>query len=582
MIGRGIDKGRSIFKEKTGPIDIDKVNQNKDIKDDNKKNNNNNKGKDNKMRDLKLLDCTIRDGGYLNDWNFGHDNLISIYERLIDADVDYIELGFLDDRREFDINRSIMPDTDCMEKIYGAVDKKGKIALGMIDYGTCSIDHIKPASEAYIDGIRVIFKKHLRVQALDFCRQLKELGYIVFAQLVSVTSYTDEEMLDLIRLANEVKPDAVSMVDTYGLMHQNNLTHFIDLLDKGLDPSISLGYHGHNNFQMGYANCIAMLAYDTERTMLVDGTLYGMGKSAGNAPIELVAMHMNEHYGKHYHISQMLEAIDANIMNFYQPATWGYNLFFYLAASNDCHPNYVADLMNKKTLSIKSINELLSRLEGEKKLLYDKKYMENLYLEYQSNDIDDSESLEKLGQALTDKTLLIIGPGKTVVDEEDKIKSFLEGQNRENVEIISINYVPTRLEPDMVFVSNSKRYLQMSTVLSKKRKNLELIGTSNVTSRTAMFDYNLNYSSLIDEEAEIIDNSFIMLLKVMAKVGLKKVYVAGFDGYSDDKLNFINPDMEYTFIKDRTAELNQYAKDKLAELKDRLEVEFVTTSLYVD
>ncbi|MCR5214608.1 MAG: aldolase catalytic domain-containing protein [Eubacterium sp.] len=534
------------------------------------------------MRDLKLLDCTIRDGGYLNDWNFGHDNLISIYERLIDADVDYIELGFLDDRREFDINRSIMPDTDCMEKIYGAVDKKGKIALGMIDYGTCSIDHIKPASEAYIDGIRVIFKKHLRVQALDFCRQLKELGYIVFAQLVSVTSYTDEEMLDLIRLANEVKPDAVSMVDTYGLMHQNNLTHFIDLLDKGLDPSISLGYHGHNNFQMGYANCIAMLAYDTERTMLVDGTLYGMGKSAGNAPIELVAMHMNEHYGKHYHISQMLEAIDANIMNFYQPATWGYNLFFYLAASNDCHPNYVADLMNKKTLSIKSINELLSRLEGEKKLLYDKKYMENLYLEYQSNDIDDSESLEKLGQALTDKTLLIIGPGKTVVDEEDKIKSFLEGQNRENVEIISINYVPTRLEPDMVFVSNSKRYLQMSTVLSKKRKNLELIGTSNVTSRTAMFDYNLNYSSLIDEEAEIIDNSFIMLLKVMAKVGLKKVYVAGFDGYSDDKLNFINPDMEYTFIKDRTAELNQYAKDKLAELKDRLEVEFVTTSLYVD
>ena len=534
------------------------------------------------MGEKKLLDCTIRDGGYVNDWEYGHDNLISIYERLIDADVDYIELGFLDDRREFDINRSIMPDTDCMEKIYGDVDKKGKIVFGMIDYGTCSIDHIKPASESYIDGIRVIFKKHLREQAMDFCRQLKELGYIVFSQLVSVTSYTDEEMLDLIRLANEVKPAAVSMVDTYGLMHQNNLRHFIDLLDKGLDPEISLGYHGHNNFQMGYANCIAMLEYETDRSMLVDGTLYGMGKSAGNAPIELVAMHMNQRYGKHYHISQMLEAIDANIMNFYTPATWGYNLFFYLAASNDCHPNYVADLMNKKTLSIKSINELLSRLQGEKKLLYDKNYLEELYKEYQSNDIDDKKDKAALAELFAGKELLILGPGKSVSDEKDKIDEFVAAHNSDgNLKTISINYVPRDIDIDMLFISNSKRYLQMSTALSKKRGELQIIGTSNVTSRGEAFEYNLNYSSLIDPEASIIDNSFIMLLKALASVGVKKVSVAGFDGYSEDKLNFINPDMEYTFIKDRTAELNQYAKDKLAELKDKIEVEFITSSLYV-
>ena len=69
------------------------------------------------MSKIKLLDCTIRDGGYVNDWNFGHNNLISIYERLIDSDVDYIELGFLDERREFDINRSIMPDTFWMETL---------------------------------------------------------------------------------------------------------------------------------------------------------------------------------------------------------------------------------------------------------------------------------------------------------------------------------------------------------------------------------------------------------------------------------------------------------------------------------
>ena len=68
------------------------------------------------MGEIKLLDCTLRDGGYVNDWNFGHNNLVSVFERMVDANIDIIEIGFLDDRRPFDINRSIMPDTDSVEK----------------------------------------------------------------------------------------------------------------------------------------------------------------------------------------------------------------------------------------------------------------------------------------------------------------------------------------------------------------------------------------------------------------------------------------------------------------------------------
>ena len=139
------------------------------------------------MGKVSLLDCTLRDGGYVNDWNFGHDNLVSIFERVVDAGTDIIEIGFLDDRRPFDMNRSIMPDTDCVEKIYGNLDRKNTKVFVMIDYGTCSLEHIRPCSESWLDGIRVIFKKHLRVEALAFCAELKKLGYIVFAQLVSVT-----------------------------------------------------------------------------------------------------------------------------------------------------------------------------------------------------------------------------------------------------------------------------------------------------------------------------------------------------------------------------------------------------------
>ena len=96
------------------------------------------------MKDIKLLDCTLRDGGYINDWEFGADNLVSVFERQVSSGAEIIEIGFLDERRGFDKNRSIMPSTDCARKILGKVDKRQAMVVGMIDYGTCGISKIEP------------------------------------------------------------------------------------------------------------------------------------------------------------------------------------------------------------------------------------------------------------------------------------------------------------------------------------------------------------------------------------------------------------------------------------------------------
>jgi 4-hydroxy 2-oxovalerate aldolase len=450
------------------------------------------------------------------------------------------------------------------------------MVVGMIDYGTCGLEHIAPASESYLDGIRVIFKKHLREPAMQYCKALGDKGYKVFAQLVSVTSYDDEEMLGLIRLANEIKPYAVSMVDTYGLMHQNNLMHYFKLLNDNLDPSIGLGYHAHNNFQMGYANCIAMLANKIDRTMIVDGSIYGMGKSAGNAPLELIAMHMNNVYGKKYQISQILEAIDSNIVNFYQSATWGYNVFYYLAASNDCHPSYVSYLMDKKTLSVKSINEILGCLQGEKKLLYDKNYIEELYVDYQTNEVNDEADMKKLSELLRGRDILVLGPGRSIKKQRDEIRKYYEDKHPT---VISINYVPDGFDPDYIFLSNAKRYVQLATRLS--RRKYTVIATSNVTATNAeAFDYTLNFSTLMDSEAEIIDNSLVMLLKALINIGCDKVTMAGFDGYSSKADNYYVEGMEYDFVKNKAAYLNRYVRKFLDSVKDKIEVSFLTDTKY--
>ena len=530
------------------------------------------------MRTISLLDCTLRDGGYVNDWKFGRNNLISIFERLVASRVDYIEIGFIDESRPYDPDRAIFPDAASISKTFGDLDKGSSRIVGMIDYGHASLDKICDASETCIDTIRVIFKKHLREDALVFVSELMKKGYRVFAQLVSITSYSDEELKDLIRIANEVKPFAVSMVDTYGLCHSDTLLHYMELLDNGLDPRIEIGYHAHNNFQLGYAHCIEMLSYKTDRNVLVDGTIFGMGKSAGNCPLELIAMYLNGRHGKDYDIYQILEAADANVMNFYHRSPWGYSIFFYIAASNDCHPSYVSYLMNKRTLSIKAVNKILKRLEGDKKLLYDEKLIEKLYSDYQEIEVNDEEDRKRLSGELKDKKVLVLGPGTSVRNESDKVGSFI---SENSPEIISINFIPDGVKPDYCFVTNKKRFVQLSTGLAKNRDSFKVIATSNVTSSVTEFDYTIRYSNLLDFNAQIIDNSFLMLLKLLKNIGVKEVFCAGFDGYAlDNRPNYFNPDMEYEFTYNEASELNDYVIGQLKDLSDGFKINFVTDSHY--
>lgn len=533
------------------------------------------------MKELKLLDCTLRDGGFVNDWNFGHDNIINIFERLISSHVDALEIGFLDDRHSFDKNRTMMPDTKSADLIFGKLDKKNTMIVAMIDYGTCDIKNLSPKKDSYIDGIRIIFKKDVMKEALAYCSQINALGYKVFVQAVSITSYSDRELLDLVDLTNALNPYALSIVDTYGLLHQENLLHYFEILNHNLNDSIAIGYHSHNNFQLAYSNSIDMLTQPTERTLMVDASLYGMGKSAGNLPIELISMYLNSNYGKAYDTSQMLETIDINIMPIFAKTPWGYNLFYYIAASNNCHPSYVKFLMDKQTLSLKSINTILGRIETDKKLLYDKDCIERLYVDYQDMECNDDEAVKTLTLAFSGKPLLLLGPGKNMELQEDRIASYIK---EHQPIILSVNYIPEDISIDYAFLSNSRRYIQLNNRLlelkSEGKHHTKIIATSNVTNVDGVFDYTLNYSSLIDRDAEIIDNSFVMLLHALVKTGVTHAACAGFDGYSGNGDNYFNTDMDYRIGLAKSMGVNEHVISTLKGLAPDFTADFITDSYY--
>lgn len=524
------------------------------------------------MRNIKLLDCTLRDGGYINDWEFGHNNLISVFERLADAGVDIVEIGFIDDRRPFDINRSIMPDTASVARIYGDAKKRAPMVVGMIDYGTCTIENIQPCAESYIDGIRVIFKEHFMHEAMEYCAKLKALGYKVFSQLVSVTTYTDESMLKLIDLVNEVEPYAVSMVDTYGLLHPDDMLHYYEILDAHVKPSVQIGFHAHNNLQLAYANALTFISRETDRDIVVDGTLFGMGKSAGNAPLELLAMRLNEKFGKDYKINPMLESIDETVMDFYKKAPWGFQRPYFLSSLNRVHPNYVSDFSKKQNLSASKLNDLLSTIEPEsKKLLYDKDVSAQIYDDYIENAGSDTEARKALSEKLADKEILLVGPGRNISLQQALVQTYI---HEHQPTIIAVNYIPDGIKADFVFTTNTKRYHDMQLT------DESVIATSNVECRCGSFDYTVNRAFLLEKDAPITDNSFLMLLKLLSEIGAKDVVCVGFDGYSEHDDNYYKPTMEYDFVKKEAGWLNSHVRSAIAEFRNTMNITFLTYSAY--
>lgn len=528
---------------------------------------------------VQMLDCTLRDGGYVNDWDFGHSVITGVYKRLEAAGVDFIEVGFLDDRREFDINRSIMPNTEAINKVFASVKKGNAIPVAMIDYGTCSLDSIGSCDSTFIDGIRVIFKKEKIDQALPFCKAIKDRGYKLFIQAISITSYSDSEMLDYVQQINEIKPYAFSIVDTYGLLDNRSMARYFYLIDHNLDPEIVMGYHGHNNFQLGFSNTIKFLEKDTTRTLIADSTVYGMGKSAGNCASELLAMHLNDYYSRSYNLSQLLEIADNDLMPIYQKHYWGYKYDFYISAMQTCHPSYVQYLLQKSTLSISSINEILSRIPQEMKLQYDREWIEQAYVDYQNITIDDTNAYEKLKHDIGNRgktEIVILGPGISMKEEKEKIESKIK---QLNAIVFSVNFYNDKYSIDYTFISNAKRYYKFVDIIGLKKVSAKLILTSNVNAIDYTPNYVLNYESLLSHHKECIDNSLLLLINALSKLDVARVWLAGFDGFTNNETEYFDRDYNLSSMKD--LHFNEWMSQALTELNKSIKLNFITKTQYV-
>lgn len=525
------------------------------------------------MKHLELLDCTLRDGGYVNNWAFPYKHIKDTIKGLVEAHIDIIECGYTSPKKPDLLNSSYYSDIKNICKVLPP-DPKGSQFVVMINYGEYDLSEIPDCSESGIDGIRVVFHKKDKANAVSFCEGLINKGYKVFFQPMVALSYTDEEFLELIRKANEMAPYAFYIVDSFGAMKADDLLHLFYLVDYNLSPSIRLGFHSHNNLQLSYSHAQMLANQQTERTVIIDASIMGMGRGAGNLNTELFAEYLNRTTSAHYHIPSLLKIMDQVIAPIYQNKYWGYSLPHYLSATHNCHPNYASYLDEKNTLTYENIHEIFQMMLPEKKVSFDKTYIQNLYLEYQSKQ-KYNFNLKELRQQMTGKDILILAPGRSIRDEEERIKNFIQTQNPI---VIAVNFLPERLPEDYIFVSNLRRWENLKAFNEK-----QVILTSNLgIESTNINGYVVDYSSLLNEQDKVKDNASMMLLELLYQLGAEKVYLAGLDGYSmEEKSNFAQPSMEFHKSSSTMQAMNKGMSIVLSHYAQKISIVFITKPRYV-
>lgn len=529
------------------------------------------------MNNFHILDCTLRDGGYINNFMFGHQNIKSIVSRLTRANIDIVECGFLEDG-EYDRESSMFSHVDQIEKILPK-NRENTQYVAMTRYGYMEIDNLKEYDGKSIEGIRITFHEDEAEEAIEYCKQVKEKGYRVFVQPVGTTSYPDVLLLKLIDIVNEIQPYAFYIVDTLGLMKKNDLLRVFHLIDNNLNKDIVIGFHSHNNLQLSYSNSQELVDLHTRRTIIVDSSVYGMGRGAGNLNTELIAQHLNSVRDKDYTVDYILEIVDETINPLLKKYTWGYSVPYYLAAINNCHPNYATYLMNRKTLPVKSIGNILNNIVLNKREIYDAEYIAELYTQYQEHNIDDTEHFAHLMERVRDRNILVIAPGKSIENQLIDIQQHIK---TDDSLVIAVNFDGDGLNADICFFSNDKRYQKfIESSYKDNPKHFDFILTSNIKSDLKCGVSWINYSSLLNSQPDVNDNATLMLLALLIKLEVKQVAIAGFDGYRVKTTNnYADQGMETSLEDEILYKMNNEISAVVNEYRGKIKLNFITPSLF--
>ncbi|UIJ39529.1 hypothetical protein LWC08_15175 (plasmid) [Desulfobaculum bizertense] len=333
------------------------------------------------MSKISLLDCTLRDGGYVNDWQFGKEAIPEIIKDLEESKVDILEIGFFKDEKYFP-DRTVFNDAKQFAALVKNKIPSIKYAAMIEVVNPLPLELLDPCDGKGADIIRVIIWKRMLDEGFEYCKGIVEKGYKLCVQPARVDQYSDEEFVNMVKRFSQLDPMAIYVVDSWGSLNSPELLKYMHLADENMPEGCSLGYHGHNTLMQ--ASCVAQdfIHENFKRNIIIDASIFGIGRGAGNLNTELIAKYLNENTDGKYNVLPMLKVYDKYIKAIYNQTKWGYSVPFLMAATYHCNPNFASYYGEKLRLPTEHINGVLASFGEDEKIIYSQELADKKLEEY--------------------------------------------------------------------------------------------------------------------------------------------------------------------------------------------------------
>jgi len=544
---------------------------------------------------IKILDCTIRDGGHLNNWEFDPSCVKAAYSAALKSGVDYFEVGYRFPETKKGHGKFGYCSDEYIKSLL-EIDDRCKL-LVMVDAGRSENVIFKECTggNTLIKGVRVASYPYEYEKALSFVEKLNGLGYEVFLNLMAASEITEDQYKILKNWKPKDLLQAVNFADSFGSFIPSDISVFFKKLKStGFE---SIGFHSHNNLQMAFANSLKAIE---EGATFLDASIFGMGRGSGNLPIEIILGYLEKAGNSKYNTVPYLDVIDRYFNDIFKKYDWGYKLKSLIGGLKNLHPYYVDELFERKSFTVpeiwnatdyikESCPTSFSRDELDKKLsqrffnpLTPEKANEMLNLvsdQFKLIQASDAFKLNHFGLHNKHKgeKILVIANGPSILTYKNEIDRLITD---EKVITIGVNFLRELFIPTYHMFISRKRLLKYidrinpnSTLLVPSFFGKELLA-ENYSGKISYFDIdtvNNKDTAVVEKTTQkcLHLNVSISAILTAYLMGASEIYAVGIDGYIDE----INRKMVFFYNEDDTPDEKGIASlryEMFAEELDRV------------
>ncbi len=511
------------------------------------------------MNNITLLDCTLRDGGYYTNWDFDSELVSTYFESLNKLPIVWVEIGYRSKPQKEYLGEFFYCPDFVLKNVRNRFNGKIAVMLNEKDVQPEYLDELLSSAIGLVDMVRLAIDPKNIARAIVLGKEIKKMGFQIGFNVMYMSDWKNQpEFLDILPNINDVA-DYFYMVDSYGGIYPEEVKDILQIVKQRV--SIPIGFHGHNNMELALINSLAALE---NGATLIDATITGMGRGAGNLKMELLltALHAKSSIDLDFNALSDITHVFEQLQQKYQ---WGTNLPYMVSGANSLPQKDVMDWVGKRFYSYNSIIRALHN---------------------QKNKVDDNDKFEALDKRISHDEVLIIGGGPSVIGHSKAVKTFLE--KNPNMALI---HASAKNAKEFKGFRNNQYFCLVGIEGNRLEKILNDFGDINgfcllpsyprkmgtyVPNKVKGITRELSEASFVNSPK---DAHTTLALQSALQMKASKIYIIGYDGYSKAilsprELELFNENESIFAAFKRTTKLN------LLSLTPTLYQELFSDSIY--